>query len=333
MADDDSLMRAAVLMLALGEEGASSVMKHIAPQNVQKLRKVMTTLRRIDQTTVATTLRSFFENAGEGSAINVDTDAFMRNVLKQALGSENAEALFDRILDSQDAQMIEQLKWMDAKTVAELIRYEHPQILATIMVHLEPEQASQVLSLFSEDERKDVILRIATLEEVKPQAFKDLNIVLARLLSGAEETRKKQIGGIRAAAEIMNFIAISPQQILMDSIKEYDNDIAEKITDEMFTFDDISKIDDRGIQTILRDIQQDVLVVALKGANVELREKILKNMSTRAADMLREDLENKGPVKLTEVEAQQKEILNVVRKLIDDGSVMVVSKGGGEGYV
>ncbi|MBU3633153.1 flagellar motor switch protein FliG [Polynucleobacter sp. AP-Feld-500C-C5] len=333
MAQENSILKAAILMLALGEEGASMVMKHVSPRDVQKLSTVMTTLRKVDQSAVAETLRDFFSFAGEGASLNIDTDSFTRNVLTQALGQETAAGLFERILENQDSEGIENLKWMDASAVADLIRYEHPQIIATILVHLEPEQSSQILSLFNEDLRKDTMLRIATLEEIKPQALKELNVVLARLLSGAQTSAKKQIGGIRAAAEIMNYIGQAPQQVLMDRIKEYDIDIAEKINDEMFTFDDIIGIDDRGIQTILRDVQSDALIVALKGANAELREKILKNMSTRAADMMREDLENRGPVKLSEVEAQQKEILVVVRGLIEDGSVMLPGKGGGEDYV
>jgi flagellar motor switch protein FliG len=330
---ESSVLKAAILMLALGEEGASQVMKHVSPRDVQKLSSVMTTLRRVEQATVADTLRDFFSYAGEGASLNIDTDSFTRNVLTQALGQETASGLFERILENKDSEGIDNLKWMDATAVADLIRYEHPQIVATILVHLEPEQASHILTLFNEDLRKDTMLRIATLEEVKPQALKELNVVLARLLSGAQTSTKKQIGGIRAAADIMNYIGQAPQQVLMDRIKEYDIEIAEKINDEMFTFDDIINIDDRGIQTILRDVQSDALVTALKGASAELREKIFKNMSTRAADMMRDDLENKGPVKLSEVEAQQKEILIVVRGLIEDGTVMLPGAGGGEDYL
>jgi len=330
---ESSILKAAILMLALGEEGAAGVMKHVSPRDVQKLSSVMTTLRRVEQATVAETLRDFFSFAGEGASLNIDTDSFTRNVLTQALGQETASGLFERILENKDSEGIDNLKWMDATAVADLIRYEHPKIIATILVHLEPEQASQILTLFNEDLRKDTMLRIATLEEVKPQGLKELNVVLARLLSGAQTATKKQIGGIRAAADIMNYIGQAPQQVLMDRIKEYNIEIAEKITDEMFTFDDIINIDDRGIQTILRDVQTEALVTALKGANVELREKIFKNMSTRAADMMRDDLENKGPVKLSEVEAQQKEILIVVRGLIEDGSVMLPGAGGGEDYL
>ncbi len=333
MSAENSVLKAAILMLALGEEGATMVMKHVSPRDVQKLSTVMTTLRKVDQSAVAETLRDFFTYAGEGASLNIDTDAFTRNVLTQALGQETAAGLFERILENQDSEGIENLKWMEASAVGDLIRYEHPQIIATILVHLEPEQSSQILSLFNEDLRKDVMLRIATLEEIKPQALKELNVVLARLLHGAQTSTKKQIGGIRAAAEILNYIGQAPQQILMERIKEYDIDIAEKITDEMFTFDDIIEIDDRGIQQILREVQSDTLVVALKGANAELREKILKNMSTRAADMMRDDLENKGPVKLSEVEMQQKEILMIVRTLLEDGTVMMPGKGGGEDYV
>lgn len=328
----DGLNKAAVLMLALGEEGASEVMKYISPRDVQRLGGIMATLRRVEQTEVAETLREFFSVAGEGAALNFDTDEFTRNVLSKALGNETASGLFQRILDSRDSEGIESLKWMDGTAVADLIRYEHPQIIATIVVHLEPDQASQILTLFTEDLRKDVMLRIATLEEIKPAALKELNAVLGKLLATNQTGGKKQIGGIRAAAEIMNFITGPQEVVLMDNFREYDIDMAQKIMDEMFVFDDILGIDDKGIQIILRDVQSEVLITALKGAGAELREKIFKNMSTRAADMMRDDLDNKGPVKLSDVEGAQKEILQIVRTLFEEGQIMLSNKGD-ESYV
>ncbi|MDP2246618.1 MAG: flagellar motor switch protein FliG, partial [Nitrosomonadales bacterium] len=226
----------------------------------------------------------------------------------------------------------ESLKWMDALTVAEFIKNEHPQIIATILVHLERDQASEVLSHFTERLRHDVMLRIATLDGVKPAALKELNDVLTKLLSGNENLKKKNLGGVKAAAEIMNYIGGEQETSLMDALKSYDDEMAQKIMDEMFVFDDIMEIDDKGIQTMLREVQSETLILALKGSTSEMREKIFKNMSTRAAEMMREDLESKGPVRLSEVEAQQKQILQIVRRLADEGQIML-SKGGEDAYV
>jgi flagellar motor switch protein FliG len=224
------------------------------------------------------------------------------------------------------------LKWMDSLTVAEFVKNEHPQIIATILVHLERDQASEVLGYFTERLRHDVMLRIATLDGIKPTALKELNDVLTKLLSGNENLKKKNLGGIKAAAEIMNYISGEHETALMDALKSYDDDMAQKIMDEMFVFDDIMEIDDKGIQTILREVQSDSLILALKGSTAEVREKIFTNMSTRAAEMMREDLESKGPVRLSEVEAQQKQILQIVRRLADEGQLMI-GKGGEDTYV
>jgi flagellar motor switch protein FliG len=216
---------------------------------------------------------------------------------------------------------------MDAQSVADLIRNEHPQIIATILVHLERYHACEVLTYFTERLRNDVVLRIATLDGVQPTALRELNEVLTKLLTGNENLKKKPIGGVRAAAEILNFLSGELESSVMDNLKNYDNEMAQKIMDEMFVFDNIIDIDDRGIQTMLREVQSESLIIALKGANQDLRDKIFKNMSQRAAEMMREDLDAKGPVRLSEVEARQKEILQIVRRLADEGQIILGSKG------
>jgi flagellar motor switch protein FliG len=216
---------------------------------------------------------------------------------------------------------------MDGQSVADLIRNEHPQIIATILVHLERYHACEVLNFFTERLRNDVVLRIATLDGVQPAALRELNEVLTKLLSGNENLKKKPIGGVRAAAEILNFLSGDIETSVMDNLKNYDGDMAQKIMDEMFVFENIIDIDDRGIQVLLREVQSESLIIALKGAGQDLREKIFKNMSQRAAEMMREDLESKGPVRLSEVEAQQKEILQIVRRLADEGQVILGAKG------
>jgi flagellar motor switch protein FliG len=216
---------------------------------------------------------------------------------------------------------------MASPAVAELIKNEHPQIIATILVHLDRDQASEVLGHMTERARNDVILRIATLDGIQPSALKELNDVLTKLLSGNNNLKKSPMGGVRTAAEIMNFMSGTVEGTVMENIREYDGDLAQKILDEMFVFDNLIDIDDRGIQLVLREVQSESLIVALKGASEELREKIFRNMSSRAAETLREDLESKGPVRLSEVEGEQKEILTLVRRLADEGQLALGGKG------
>jgi len=326
-------MRAAILLLALGEDEASEVMKHLGPRDVQKLGTAMATLTSVGHAQVESTLIEFKTATEQKSSFGQDSDEYIRTVLNKALGEDIASGLLNRILQSRDTSGIESLKWMDAHTVADLIRNEHPQILATILVHLEPDQSSEILGFLGDRLRQDVMLRIATLDGVKPQALRELNDVLTKLLSGNENLNKKSIGGIRAAAEIMNFMSGDNESKLMEGLKNYDSEMAQKIMDEMFIFDDILGIEDSSIQLILRDVQSETLIIALKGATEEIRSKIFTNMSGRAAEMLKEDLETRGPVKLSDVESNQKQILQLVRKLADEGTIMLSGKGTDDQYV
>jgi len=260
-----------------------------------------------------------------GTTISADEE-MIKAMLVKALGDDRAAGLISRIMQGSDTAGIEGLKWMDAPTVADMIRNEHPQIIATILVHLEFDQVGEILKLFTERLRNDVVLRIATLEGVQPQALAELNDVLKRLLASSSNIKKAAMGGIRHAAEILNFVGQAAETAIIDSVREYDPDLAQQILDEMFVFENLLDVDDRGIQLLLREIQSDSLILALKGSSEELREKIFKNMSARASEMLREDLEAKGPVRLVEVEAEQKEILKIARRLADEGQIQL---GGG----
>ncbi len=323
-----TLQKAAVLMLTLGETEAAEVMKHLGPREVQKLGEVMATMKPIAHEEVGTVLTEFEAMTSQHSGFGSDTNEYIRSVLNQALGNDKATAVLGRILGDNDVRGIESLKWMDADSVAELILNEHPQIIATILVHLEDDQAAAVLSKFTERLRNDVLLRIATLDGVQPVALQELNQVLTRLLTGNEKSVKKQsMGGTHAAANILNFMGSTIETSAMDAFRNYDSDMAQKIMDAMFGFENLMEIDDRGIQLLLREVQSDSLIIALKGAPTELKEKVLKNMSQRAADMLREDMETKGPVRLSEVEAQQKAILMIVRRLSDEGQIVLGCKG------
>ena len=314
-------------MLALGESEAAEVMRFLGPREVLKLGAAMATMKAVQHEQVVTVLESFRQQTELNSTVGLDSDEYIRQVLTKALGDDKAAVLLSRILGGKDASGIESLKWMDASSVSELIRNEHPQIIATILVHLERDQACEILAHFTDRLRNDVVLRIATLDGVQPAALRELNDVLTKLLSGNENIKKSSLGGVRAAAEILNFMSGEQEGSVMDNIKNYDNDMAQKIMDEMFVFDNVIDIDDRGIQLLLREVQSEMLIIALKGASQDLREKIFKNMSQRAGEMMREDLESKGPVRLSEVEAQQKQILQIVRRLSDEGQIVLGGKG------
>lgn len=329
--NDDGIQKCAILLMTLGEEEAAEVFKFLSPKEVQKLGHAMAGLTSVRRDQVDRVLNEFMLHAGEKASLG-GSDEYIRSVLTKALGSDKAANLIERILHGGDTAGIESLKWMDAASVAELIKNEHPQIIATILVHLDRDQASEVLSHFTERLRNDVVLRIATLDGIQPTALKELNDVLTKLLSGASNIKKSALGGVRAAAEILNYVGTANETAIIASVRDYDPELAQKIQDEMFVFENLLDLDDRSIQLLLREVQSESLIIALKGTSTDLREKIFKNMSQRAAEMLRDDLEAKGPVRVSEVEAEQKEILKVVRKLADEGQIVLVGKGE-EGYV
>ena len=329
----EGVEKAAILLLSLGQDEAAEVLKNLGPKEVQKLGHAMAALKQVPRERVEAVIEEFSAQAAKGTPVAVDNEA-IKSMLNKALGDDRAASLISRIMSGSDTAGIEGLKWMDAPTVADLIRNEHPQIIATILVHLEFDQAGEVLKHFTERLRNDVVLRIATLDGVQPAALGELNEAMGRVLAGAATSRKKTaMGGIRHAAEILNFVGQQVETAIVDNVREYDPELAQKILDEMFVFENLLDIDDRGIQLLLREVQSDSLIVALKGASQELRDKVFKNMSQRAAEMLREDLESKGPVRLSEVEAEQKEILKIARRLADEGQIQLGGAGEGDAFV
>ena len=321
--DDDGLNDAAILLMSLGEEEAGEVFKHLSPKEVQKLGETIARMRSVSRERLDAVVGKFTSAASEQSLLVADTGDYVRSVLRRALGEDKASLLIDRILQGGDVSGIESLKWMDPLSVAELLRNEHPQIVAAILVHLDHEQAAGVLSHLTERQRTEVLLRVATLEGIQPTALKDLNEVLFKVLAGGDKIRKSSLGGVKTAAEIINMLGTNLETAVLESIRGYDPDLAQKIMDKMFVFDDVAKLDDKSIQLVLKEVASETLIVALKGAVPELREKFLSNMSSRAAETLREDLESRGPMRLSEVEAQQKEILKTVRRLSDEGQIVI----------
>ncbi|HEX5356448.1 MAG TPA: flagellar motor switch protein FliG [Aquabacterium sp.] len=330
--DEQGVEDAAILLMSLGEEEASEVFKHLEPKEVQCLGETIAKLKTVNKDRVGSVLDRFSKESTEMGMLVPDTDEYIKSVLRKALGDEKANLLIDRIIQGSDVTGIESLKWMDPGSVAELLRNEHPQIVAAILVHLDPDQSSSVLKCFTDRHRNEVMVRIATLDGIQPTALKDLNEVLSRVLAGGTQLRKASLGGAKPAAEIINLMGSSLETSVLDYIREADGDLAQKIMDNMFTFDDLMKLDDKGFQALLKEVQTESLIIALKGASPEIREKVFKNMSSRAAETLREDLESRGPVKLSEVEGEQKEMLKIVRRLADEGQITLAS-GGDDEYV
>lgn len=322
----DPTQKAAVLLMTIGEDSAAEVLKHMGPKEVQRIGIAMTTVKDLTKEMVNNVISEFMNTVNQQTALGVGVDDYVRNVLFSALGEEKATSVIDRILLGGNSQGLEALKWMAPKSIAELIQNEHPQIIAIILSYLESDMSAEVLLFFPEKVRSDLLLRIATLESVQPAAMKKLNDTLQEQLKGSSGAQSSTIGGVKAAADILNFIDSTSEAAIMEKVKEVDEDLGQEIQDLMFVFENLNGVDDRSMQTILREVSTDSLLLAMKTADDDLKEKIYANMSKRAAEMLRDDLEAKGPVKLSEVEAAQKEILSIARRLADEGQI---SLGGG----
>jgi flagellar motor switch protein FliG len=321
--DNTGLENAAILLMSLGEEHAAEVLKFLTPREVQSMGEMITRMKSIPRERMEGVLQNFAQIASAQYTPVGDTDEYVRSVLRKALGDDKANLLIERILTNSEVSGIEGLKWMDPAAVAELLRNEYPQIVAAILVHLEFDQASSVLKAMPERQRNEVMVRIATLDGIQPSALKDLNDVMSSLLTSGDRMRKSTLGGVKAAAEMLNLMGTSVETAVLDYIRESDNDLAQQIMDNMFTFEDLVKVDDKAIQSLLKEVQTESLVIALKGSAPELRDKVLKNMSTRAGEALRDELDSRGPVRVSEVEAEQKEMLKVVRRLVEEGTIVL----------
>jgi flagellar motor switch protein FliG len=317
-------------MMSLGEDAAAEVFKYLSSTEVQQIGVAMASLKQVTRADVDAVLESFRKEADQFLAVSLGSDEYIRSVLTKALGSDRAAGLIEDILEASDgANGIDALNWLDPASVAELIWDEHPQIIATILVHLERDRASAILSHLTERLRNDVIMRIATFGGVQPAALHELTDVLGEMLSGQGAKRSK-MGGVRTAAEIINFMNSSDEDAVMTELREIDADLAQRILDEMFVFENLADLEDEAIQIILKEIDLALLPVALKGAPEELRDRIFKNMSNRAAEMLREDLDAQGPIRMSRVEEAQKTILLTARKLAENGQINLGRRGDDE---
>jgi len=319
------VQRAAVVLLSLGEQQAADVLKHMSAKEVQKLGIAMTSVGGISHASVGQVFDDFVDELAQPSALG-SADDYIRAVLTQALGEDRASSLIDRILAGRNTSGLDTLKWMEPRAIADLVRNEHPQIIAIVLSHLDPDQAADVLKCLADRVRADVLLRIATLDGIPPNALNELNDVMARQFAGSQNIKSSSVGGIRVAANILNFMDSGQDETILGAIGEVDGELGVRIRDLMFVFDNLAEIDDRAMQTVLRDVATDKLAVALRGADTRVKEKITSNMSQRAAEILLEDMEARGPVRLAEVEAAQKEILAIVRKMADDGTIQLAAK-------
>lgn len=321
------VQRAAILMLALGEKDAAELLKHMGPKEVQDVGMAMAGLTDVTTDQMEAVMRHFVSTLEKQTALGLGSDEYIRNMLTSALGEDKAGGVIDRILLGRNSKGLEQLKWMDPRAIAELIRLEHPQIIAIVLSFLEADQAAQVLSQFAERVRTDVVMRIATLDGIQPAALKELDEILEKQFSGATNVKSSSLGGVKTAAEILNLLDGAVESKVMEEILETDAELGQEIQDNMFVFDNLIDVDDRGIQTLLREVASEQLLLALRGADEALKDKMFKNMSKRAAEMLKDDLEAAAPAKLSDVEAAQKEILQVARRLADTGEIMLGGSG------
>lgn len=329
---DEGTRKSAILLMTLGEETAGKVLQQMTPSEVQAIGEAMATLAHVKRTEVNDVLEEFRLETEQYSALHLDSGSYLRAVLNKAMGNDRAADLLEGILQSNEAVSgIERLNQLEATEVVELIRDEHPQIIATLLVHMDRNKAADVLEQLPERARHDAVLRVATFGGVQPAALKELTEVLTDMLGG-EGGKRSRLGGIRAAAEIVNMMSSAQEESVIKHVREHDEALAQKMIDEMFLFENLLELEDRSVQLLLKEVESESLIIALKGAPQELRDKFLKNMSQRAAEMLREDIEMRGPVRVSQVETEQKGILLIVRRLADAGEIVLGGQGS-DSYV
>jgi flagellar motor switch protein FliG len=322
--------RAAILLMSLSEQDAASVLKQLDAREVQKLGVAMAELKQITREQMTSVLDNFIGTLDGTANVASGSPDYVRRVLTQAVGKQKTDMLLDRVSTGQTGQGIEALRWMEAKAVAQIISAEHPQIAAIVLSHLEPEQSAGVLALLTEEMRTEVLMRIATLNEVPQSALTELDQLVEKQANVAPPSPLRRIGGARTVADILNAMERDKSGEELGKIEKADTEMHQQIKDLLFVFDNLLDVDDRGIQALLREVGSDTLAVALRGAEPEVQEKILKNMSKRAAEILKDDMEARGPVKLADVEAAQKEIVTVAQRLADEGTISLGGKGAGE---
>ena len=323
----EDIEKAAIFLLAIGEEAAAAVLKQLGPKEVQSLGAAMAELQDVKREKIVSVMDSFADQVDDTTGFGMSANSYLRNTLNKALGEDKASSVVDRILLGGNTRGLDALKWMDARGIADMIRFEHPQIQSIVIAYLDGDLAAEVLSFLPEESRLDIVVRVARLETVSPEALNELNDVLEKQLSGGSSQQKRKIGGFKVAADIMTSLDTAVETEIMEGLSEIDEELSTQIQDMMFVFANLNDVDDRGIQALLREVSTEVLVVALKGADEDLKNKIFSNMSSRAADLLRDDLEAMGPMKLSDVENAQKEILTIARRMAEAGDIVLGGSG------
>ncbi|MBE8168344.1 MAG: flagellar motor switch protein FliG [Shewanella sp.] len=325
--------KAAILLLSLSEADAATILRHLEPKQVQQVGMAMAATQDYGQEKVIGVHKLFLDEIQKFSAIGFNSEDFVRKALTAALGEDKAGNLIEQIVAGGGSKGLDSLKWMDARQVATIIQNEHPQIQTIVLSYLEPDQAAEIFAQFPESTRLDLMMRIANLEEVQPAALQELNDIMEKQFAGQGGAQASKMGGLKAAASIMNYLDTGVESHLMETLRESDEEMAQQIQDLMFVFENLIDVDDRGIQALLREVQQDVLMKALKGADDALKSKLLGNMSKRAAELLSDDLDAMGPIRISEVEMAQKEILTIARRLSESGDLMLSGGGGGDEFL
>ncbi len=324
--------QAAILLLTLGEQEAAEVLKHMSARDVQRVGSAMAALDGVTREEVSGVLEHFATSVESQTSLGVGTDEYLRKVMVSALGDDRAASVMERILGGRSSRGLEAMKWMDSRAVAEMMRNEHPQIVAIVLAYLDADHAAVVLAQLPERARPDILMRIATLDGIQPSALDELDQVMEKQFAGNASSKASVFGGPKVSADIINNLELSQETVIMEQICQIDEALGAKIQSLIFTFDDLTAIDDRGMQELLRQVPGDRLLLALKACEQELKDKVFKNMSQRAAEMMKDDMESKGPVRVSEVEAAQKEILAIAKRLSDAGTISIGGKGG-EAYV
>ena len=322
--------RAAVLMLLLGEQQAAEIIRFLNPKEVQALGGAMVSVADLSQEAVNSVLDEFVTTIKKQTSLGLGTTDYVEKVLKRALGDDKAASVLGRIMPGQSSKGLDILSWMDARSIAEMIRGEHPQVSAIILSVLENSVAADVLAYLPPESRAEIIQRVASLEVVQPSAMEELEAIMKKQFSNNSSAQSSSFGGIKAAAKIMNFTKTALEASVMTSLGELDADLMQKIQDNMFTFDNLVSVDNRGIQVLMRNVEPDLLMIAMKGAGDPVKDKFFGNMSERARGMFRDDMEAKGPLRIADVEEAQKTIMRIARKLSDAGDLVL---GGGDDFV
>lgn len=323
--------RAAAFLMSLGEEDAAEILRHMDAEEVQKVGAAMTNLARVSRIELTAVIEHFNESVVENTSLGVGNDDYVRRLLTNALGAKRARSLLDRILQRTDAAGLEALSWMENRAIHEMIEGEHPQIMAIVLAHLDCERAAIIMNKLDPEIRNEVFVRIATLDDVHDTAIEELEAVMTRHAEPGAAAGSSSVGGLKCAADILNSLGSESEEKVIEFVRDADEEMCEKIEDLMFSFEMLLQVDDRGMQTLLREISSETLTIALKGADPEIQDKIFGNMSKRAAELLKDDLQVRGPVRLSEVETAQKEILGVAKRLADEGTIML--GGSGEEFV